>query len=249
MKGDEFYTGYLPEAPPGIARRTRTAVAVVFVLAVTLAVVLVASQRPFSSAVFEFGTLRTFEGVARLAPEPHLEVERPGRADDPVSRFYLVAPGKHGARPALAGLDGRRVRLEGTLVYRGDQTMIEVVPSTVEAVAEGTPPADDVSLGRHTLIGEIVDSKCWLGVMKPGAGKPHRACASLCIRGGSPPLFVVRDADGPASQLLLVGDDGRPIGTEILDLVAEPVEITGEAVRRGDLLVLRADPSGIRRLP
>jgi hypothetical protein len=28
-----------------------------------------------------------------------------------------------------------------------------------------------------TLTGEIVDSKCYLGVMNPGQGKVHRDCA------------------------------------------------------------------------
>ena len=35
----------------------------------------------------------------------------------------------------------------------------------------------------------------------------------------------------------------------VLDLVAEPVQITGEVERQGDLLFLRADPSTYRRLP
>jgi hypothetical protein len=34
----------------------------------------------------------------------------------------------------------------------------------------------------------------------------------------------------------------------VLDLVAEPVEISGEVVRSGDLLVLYADPRTYRRI-
>jgi len=33
-----------------------------------------------------------------------------------------------------------------------------------------------------------------------------------------------------------------------VDLVAEPVEITGEVVRQGELITLRADPANYRRL-
>src|SRR5947207_1819862 len=98
-------------------------------------------------------------------------------------------------------------------------------------------------LGRRTLVGEIVDSKCFLGVMNPGQLTPHRACAIRCISGGVPPVLVVRQKNGPAIYLLLVASDGKPV----LDIVAEPVEITGEVEREGDLLILRADPATYHR--
>jgi hypothetical protein len=51
-------------------------------------------------------------------------------------------------------------------------------------------------LGAFTLVGEIVDSKCYLGIMNPGETNPHRECAALCIGGGIPPLIIAHDADG-----------------------------------------------------
>ena len=109
-------------------------------------------------------------------------------------------------------------------------------------------PAARISLGRRTFIGEIVDSKCFLGVMNPGQLKPHRACAVRCISGGVPPVLLVRQTDGTARYLLLVAPDGQPVNQRVLDLVAEPVEITGEVERQGELLVLRADPKSYRPL-
>ena len=103
-------------------------------------------------------------------------------------------------------------------------------------------------LGVHTLVGRIVDSQCYLGIMKPGIGKPHRACAVRCISGGIPPVFVVADGRGPAAYLMLVGADGRAVNAEVLEMVDEPLEITGEVERQGDLLVLKADPATYRRL-
>ena len=61
-----------------------------------------------------------------------------------------------------------------------------------------------VDLGEHTLRGEIVDIKCYLGVMKPAHGKPHRSCAARCISGGIPPVLMVKDRDGDTNYLLLV---------------------------------------------
>jgi hypothetical protein len=113
--------------------------------------------------------------------------------------------------------------------------------------AQGTD-APYQSLGRQTLIGEIVDSKCFLGVMNPGQLTPHRACAIRCLSGGVPPVLLVRPKDGPAIYLLLVSADGKPVNHQVLDLVAEPVEISGEVERQGELLILSADPATYRRI-
>jgi hypothetical protein len=243
---DEFYTGYLPQAPPGIARRVRLAVAVLLVAAVALAVAVVTGQRGFSPAVYEFGVTRDFEGVVREKPYPMLEVDRPGRGAG-VSRYYLVNPFKAGAE--VAGRDGEPTRLRGSLLYFGEETMIEILPEELsEASGTAAAPSAPVSLGAHRLRGRIVDSKCYLGIMKPGDGKIHRACAARCIRGGIPPLFVLSDALGDVRHLLLVGADGAAIGSEVLDFVAEPLEVEGEVLRSGDLWILRADPASFRRL-
>ena len=105
-----------------------------------------------------------------------------------------------------------------------------------------------MDLGEQTFLGEIVDSKCFLGVMKPGHLKPHRSCAVRCISGGVPPVLLVRDADGNATYLLLVGSNGEALNHQVLDLIAEPVEVTGRLWRYDNWLVLRADLEAIRRL-
>lgn len=107
---------------------------------------------------------------------------------------------------------------------------------------------DSVVLGRQTLVGEVVDSKCYLGVMNPGQLTPHRACAIRCISGGKPPILLVRQTNGVALHFLLVSSDGRPVNKEVLNMVAEPVQITGEVVRQGQLLILRADLATYQRV-
>jgi len=47
---------------------------------------------------------------------------------------------------------------------------------------------------------------------------------------------------------LLVSSDGQPVNKQVLDMVAEPVQISGEVERQGELLVLRADPRSFRRV-
>lgn len=247
---DEFYTGYLPTAPAGIARRIKQAVVLLFALTVLIALVLLFAQRGFSAAVYEYLVFRDFEGVLREDPYPTLAVQRPGRGEsDQTSRVYLVSPGKFSASAEVEGLDGQRVKLQGSLLYRDEETMLELLPGSVESAGGAVPPAEERSLGTHTLRGRIVDSKCYLGIMKPGSSKPHRACAALCIAGGIPPLFVLSDESGPAARLLLVGADGGSVNRQVLAMVDEPLEITGEVLRLDDLWLLKADPASYRRLP
>jgi len=168
------------------------------------------------------------------------------------SAYYLVAPFKFGLdREKLSALDGQEVSLRGTLIYRGRQTMVEALPDSIKAADQSSRKpqgTETIGLGHHTLVGEIVDSKCFLGVMNPGQLLPHRACAIRCISGGIPPVLLVRPKDGPAIYLLLVSAAGKPVNRQVLGLVAEPVQITGDVERQGDLLILRADPAGYQRV-
>ena len=129
--------------------------------------------------------------------------------------------------------------------------MVETKPEWIQASDKTSARLlpQSMPLGKQTLIGEIVDSKCFLGVMNPGQLTPHRACAIRCISGGCPPVLLVRQKEGPAVYLLLVSAEGKPVNKQVLDMVAEPLEITGEVERQGELLILRADPATYRRLP
>lgn len=262
MRDDEFYTGYLPEAPPGIARWIKGSVVLLFILAIAIPLTLVQLQNPFSKAAFEFGVVRDFEGVIRQSPVATLEVTRPaaahlaaappggpGETPAAVSRYYLVNPFKHGAD--VSQYDGQRVRVRASLIYRDDQTMLEILPDQIEALGDvslSPEPKPERHYGDHTLTGRIVDSKCYLGIMKPGSTKPHRACAVRCISGGIPPLFLIEAEGGGQRQMLLVGQDGQAVNHEVLDYVDEPLEITGAVVRVDDLWILKADPATYRRL-
>jgi hypothetical protein len=48
--------------------------------------------------------------------------------------------------------------------------------------------------------------------------------------------------------LLLVSPEDKPVNDQVLNFVAEPLEIAGEVVRQGELLTLRVDPETFRRL-
>ena len=247
MSSDEFYIGYAGGKTPGLSAFSRRVTLGVLALVLVVGGLLVTSMGEFSNAVFEFGVEREFEGTIAEGIVPILDVQRPGASADEAetSSYLLVAFGKFGARDLVSDLQGHRVKLRGSLIYRDDQTMIEVVDGSLEdlGVVEGARSVAEVEEGTQTLVGEIVDSKCFLGVMKPGNLKPHRACAVRCISGGVPPVLLVRGADGLASYYLLLGEEGEAVNREVLSVVAEPVTVQGRVVRRGDLRFVYADPA------
>lgn len=248
---EEFYVGWQDRAPSGIASRVRMTITALCAVIIALACVIPLAQRTIGVAVFQWGTVKDFSGVLEANPYPHLLVQRPGH-DAGNSTYYLVAPFKFGLNPQeIQAFDGKRVSLEGTLIFRENQTMIEARPDSIRLAsssASSEPKPETIDLGRQTLVGEIVDSKCYLGVMNPGRFAPHRGCAVRCISGGIPPILVVHSQTGPALHLLLVSTDGSPINKQVLEMVAEPVQITGHVIRQGDLRILRADPATFQRV-
>ena len=253
MKDKEFYIGYLPKMPPSLAKFVRPFVVLALISAIFFGLVFLFGQQPFAKSFFEFGSEKDFEGTIQAQPIPFLLIEKAEKNNNlPIfERIPLVAEFKFGAEKIVKDFDGQRVKLKGTKIYRDDLQMIEVAADSIVKTGGEAQKTDEKeeSLGWQTLKGEIVDSKCYLGVMNPGQTKPHRDCAVNCLRGGIPALFIVKDSGGNVSELWLLGNDGKPVNDRILDFVAEPVEINGEVRRKGDYLYFYADPNKIKRLP
>jgi hypothetical protein len=222
---NEFYVGYLP-IPPGLKRFARRIVAGLGALAAGVAILLVFEQSPFAPSAFEYRDYRDFQGVLITAPYPALVV--PGGPP-----WLLAGPGKRGFT-APASLAGRVVRLRGERILHRPDRMIEVSGAMSDA-GPGEAPGE-VDLGPSALTGEIVDSKCYFGVMNPGRGKVHRDCAARCLSGGVPPALLVRDASGQAATVLIAN-----FHRELLGHVAEPVTLRGRLARSAGRLILYAE--------
>jgi hypothetical protein len=243
----DFYVGYLPKAPAKLGRLLRAVSALLLFTAAGSAVTITMLQNPFAASAFEFGKPRGFEGVIEADPYPALLVQRPGQANGTVSRYLLVAEGKHGAASQAIAFDGKSVNLKGTLIFRDNQTMIEVVTDSItSASASGQSHVTVADLGPFDLTGEIVDSKCYLGVMNPANGKVHHDCAVRCLSGGIPPIFAVNDFRGVAATFVLADSNRKALPREaLLKVVARRVHIHGRVSRVGDTLLLEAEPSAI----
>jgi len=240
MNEPEFYVGYHPSAPPRLGRLIRIAVGALLAGAVALAWLLVSGQGPFQPSRFEFQQYREYRGLFSAWPYPTIST-----AD---ADYLLVGEGKHGAAALVPHeADGRVVRLRGALAQNGSNRLLELQPGSFGLVDSPPSRRDVLRYRPASLSGEIVDTKCFFGVMNPGSGKVHRDCAARCISGGVPPGLLVRDASGAARVFLLVGRDGVSLGKHLLPYAAEPVTVSGVIARAGSQWILESSPGAIRR--
>jgi hypothetical protein len=241
---DEFYVGYLPKAPPNQARHTVIVVLVHLIVGMIVATIVVARMRDPGQGTWDTSRPRDFAGRLVKRPYPLLLDDR-GRA------LLMVDFGKRGAQRRVQSLpDGAHLTVNGFLLDRDGRQMVECSPEESAVRADHLPPAPASLIrsgDRITLVGEIVDSKCFLGAMKPGEGKTHKACAVRCISGGIPPVLVCWDGAGRTTYYLLADTQGGPVGDWVLPLVGEHVEVTGDLAGLGDLRVFCTGPDAIRR--
>lgn len=246
---DEFYMNYAP-IPSSYRGFLVRFIPLLVIGAILFAVVLPGLHNQFNSGKIQGGA--ELEGLLVAEPVPHLVVPRPGNvmSNVPFSRYILSGTGKTAPLAPVVDHLGKWVKLSGIVVSRNHLSVIAArsaepvdPPSTVTL----TPGAGN-SLGQYSLTGEILDGKCYPGIMKPGRSKTHRACAIRCISGGVPAVFRVQNDRDDILYFLLADEQGQALSDRILDFVADPIQITGEVLQYDDMFVLQADPSSYERV-
>jgi hypothetical protein len=223
---DDFYIGYLDRSPTTLSRHTRGWVWILALVVVGLTAFVAARQAPAEPGTFEFGIQRTFEGVLYETPLPVL---RSVSAEGAVTNHLLVGAGKHGLPGFARGHGGERVRFQGSLIQRGAASMIELNDGrsfTVISLGQAEPRPAKELLGPVVLRGELVDTKCYFGVMRPATGKVHRGCAVRCLSGGVPPGLLVRDGRDGATVVMLSAPGGTPLTYDV-QWAARWLEVSG----------------------
>jgi len=210
---EEFYVGYQSHAPKQLGHFLRRLAAALLVLVFLVAGGLVLAQGEFAKSYFGFGVLENFEGT----------IDGAWLITGDNTALALVGEGKRG----VTFTRHCRVKVTGQRIERDGIVMVEVASITPVEGAVVNPTETD--LGAVTLTGEIVDTKCFLGVMNPGAGKLHKDCARNCLRGGIPAGLVA----GGKLYFLEGGDFADRVGLR--------VTLKGRAVQRAGRLILRAE--------
>ena len=248
MQKNDFFIGWLPM--PTHYSRFLAPIVIVLLIAASLAAVSTSfSQQSPGNAEWNEGDEVTLTGQVDAMPYAVLRINDHKLGKKTV---FIVEQGKHGAFNRLSAFQGRIVSLKGTLLHRDDRWMLELNDGDQEIVpqSEGTlhfEPPTTTNLGLQTLHGEIIDSKCYLGAMKPGGGKTHKACAILCLKGGIPPMFITRDEHKRETYYLLTAPDGSALHPDCFDYAGDRIEVQGQVERVDDLLILRLNSSSIKR--
>jgi hypothetical protein len=256
MNNSEFYIGWMAKAPKGFAKHVKIVLIILFPLVLIVGYLLATNQKKFSTANFEFGKKTELKGIYYNSPVPMLKVFDKNNLS---TTLPLVGYGKHGAETAIMelekekgiSLNGKEVTLKGTLIYGDGKTLLQVDKNDdpiASIEAPSTIQLQQKDLGIQTIRGEIIDPKCYFGVMKPGEGKVHRDCAIRCILGGIPPVLHVQNENGESNYYLIVGPNGETMNEAVQDVVAEPVSIEAKVVQQDDWIILFTSKENIRRI-
>ena len=258
----EFYIGWMAQAPDAYAKHVRKVLIALVFLVIIVATILSIQQRKFSTSSFEFGKVTQVTGIYQSFPVPAIRVIHRGDAVGPKSYITipLVGYGKFGPERVIrqlenthhTRLDGKKITLAGTLLYSDGKTLLQIDSNDKPLMSVQQPDPQDAlhtirELGTVQLTGEVLDPKCYFGVMKPGQGKPHRDCAIRCIAGGINPVLLVRDANGATAYYLVLDENGNKMNDALKDYVAEPIALQAKAVQYDDWIILYTTKSTIRR--
>ncbi len=253
-KQDEFFVPYINGSLGSNTKKAiRRLVYIISIAIIVIAVVFAFAQKPFKNGSFELTSETRLTGVFHENPYPMLRVKV---ADDSYKNILLVGFGKASVKRYFARLrkdfetlEGKELAIEGNLIYYNGKTLVQINSEEKIKVTGNpdpkTPPSKE-KIGEATLTGEIIDPKCYFGVMKPGNGKIHRSCAVRCISGGIPPVLAATDRQHNLQYYLITDMNGCAIHERILPYVGKPVEITGIVEMYEDWQFIRINVQDIR---
>ena len=254
-KNDEFYVSYIDGSLGAKTKRTLKRFVIVAILLIIVSALLFSfSQKPFKNSTFELTSATKITGTFHESPYPMLRVEI---AENTFKNILLLGFGKSSANPFLEklqnevkDLNGKTLSIEGNLIYYNGKTLIQITDDekvTLENNSKTKIPSKE-TVSKMTLQGEIIDPKCYFGVMKPGKGKIHRSCAVRCISGGIPPVLATTDKNNMSQYFLLTDLKGNPINNDILPYIGKPSKIKGIVEKMEDWYIMKINVSDILEL-
>lgn len=215
------------------------------------------SQKKIANSAYRFNEVAEYTGVVSNIPFPHILFTK-GKDifGNPIHEVLpLVNAWKFGADSLIATWDKTNkngmVTIQGTIIIRDSVKAMELTRKAHSFLA---PKSQSINIkpviekiGEVTIKGEIIDPKCYLGAMNPGEGKPHRSCAIRCISGGIMPMITYTE-NNQKKYAVLLGENGEKINNQVLDFVAEPIEITGVLYKYENWNYVYINPNFIKRL-
>ena len=245
----EFFVGWTGDAPRRTVRTSVLFVILGCVLAAGVVISLVLGQKELIGSRFDYGNETTLTGKIYLDPIPMLQLDA-GKDGARIS-LPLIGFGKQGPEPALQEamqdltepIESYRATVRGTLIFYDSKTLLELTAGASSFVSF-EEDADQTNrsrerIGMKAVYGEIMDAKCFFGVMNPGHGKTHKACGIRCISGGVPAVLATWDENGDFyDYYILKASSVEETNSRILPFVGLPVIVRGEVEQVEDWLTI-----------
>lgn len=252
---DPFYIGYSETPDKSISSFVKKAVIVLSIFLILGVLAFSLGQNTFKNSSFELTNTTKITGVFHEQPYPMLRVPI---GENSYKNILLLGFGKSSANPFFkkiiaekGSLNHTTLSIEGNLIYYNGKTLLQITnDEKITQTSQNKAPIIPLSKSTDTeLVGEIIDPKCYFGVMKPGKGKIHRSCAIRCISGGIPPVLVTTTPDGVSEYFLLTDMQGKAINKDILSFVGKPVKIKGRLAQLEDWNIVKVEAqTGIKIL-
>ncbi|MFB9841662.1 Rieske 2Fe-2S domain-containing protein [Mucilaginibacter ginsenosidivorans] len=250
-----FFIGWSDQNPIAIIKFVKRAALGLCAVALLVAVGFTTRLTHVAKSSFDYEDLKTIQGQLVSYPFPAIRtIAGKGQSGQTIIKTYpLVNDSKFGANGVVDSVmkhfntDHYLTSINGAVIQRNDVTAMELSKGELSVKVSdknnNLPAAELKKLADTSILGEIIDPKCYLGAMNPGEGKPHRACAILCISGGIMPILTFKDEKGEMRYAILQGPRGEKINNQVLNYVAEPVKITGILYRYDNWYVFYTDPA------
>lgn len=251
---NDFFVGYSDQIPHKSKKGIRRFVVISALVLVVTAVLFSFTQKPFTNATFELTNESTLTGMFYQKPYPMLRVKD---SMGGTRSILLLGFGKFGANKYIdhlleenQSLNGQQLEIKGNLIYYNNKTLLQITnQEKVQILGESNVKlTPEFNADIATLEGEIVDPKCYFGVMKPGFGKIHRSCAIRCISGGIPPVFVSSDSLDPSPYYIITNSRGEPIHGELAAYIGKAALLRGETILLDDWKYIKLDIENIELL-
>jgi len=171
-KNDEFYISYIDGSLGSETKQTLKRFTIGSIVVIIIGALLFGfTQKPFKNSSFDFDNPTKITGIFHENPYPMLRVEV---AKSSYKNILLLGFGKSSANPYLKklrkeekDLNGKTLSIEGNLIYYNGKTLIEITDEEKVILESSTTkllPANQ-AISSMTLEGEIIDPKCYFGVM------------------------------------------------------------------------------------
>jgi nitrite reductase/ring-hydroxylating ferredoxin subunit len=214
-------------------------------------------QKKIANSSYRYNEVAAYTGIVSNDPFPHILFTKGKDVfGNPINEVLpLVNAWKFGADSLISQWckdhPGGMATIKGTIIIRDSVRVMELTgkensfEKPTSQIVYLKPQIE--KLGMVSIKGEIIDPKCYLGAMNPGEGKPHRSCAIRCISGGIMPMVTYWEKNQKKYAVLL-GEHGEKINDQVLDFVAEPVDIKGVLFQYENWNYLLINPREIKRL-